>query len=120
MASSERRGNTRANISLPIKYRFVNQLALTWYPATLVNISAGGIRFQSEQPLDPGTRLECEITLPVRPEPYLLTGEVVWNKTFSLSQSESGLAFVDVTPERQFDIDELVQFLLKPPGKDQG
>ena len=81
----------------------------------MVGFSATGVRAMSDQPLEPGARLELRFRFPHRPEPYRFLGQVAWSRQVS-SLMESGIAFVDVTASQRDELDDLVQFLLKTPG----
>ena len=70
-----------------------------------------------EELLDKGVRLEFHVALPTRKEPYLFRGQVVWSEpTAAELKKEYGVVFLDATPEKQAEIDELVEFLLKARG----
>ena len=112
-SGSERRQDPRAPLPTAIRYRLTDIPDDLWRTATVGNLSAGGARLRTAQALKPGTRVELEITLPDREEPYHLTGDIAWAKVSPRGVQEYGLVFVDVTPERKFSIDKLVQFLMR-------
>ena len=113
MSSSERRRDPRASLPTAVKYRLADLPEDLWRSATIGNLSAGGLRLRTAQALKVGMRVELEITLPDRIEPYYLKGAIAWVKATPRAVQEYGLSFVDVTPERQFQIDQLVQFLMR-------
>lgn len=112
-SGSERRRDPRALWPTAITYRLLDIPDDLWRSATVGNLSAGGARLRTAQILKLGTRVELEVTLPDRAEPYRIRGEVVWVKASPKGVHEYGLSFIEVTPERQFDIDQLVQFLMR-------
>lgn len=110
----EQRRYRRVKLNASLSYQLEQALSDPHrHPGILTDINAGGFRFAGSHPITPGTRLHAQLRLPNRPEPYRLNGEVVWLRP-SHGVTEYGVAFVDVSPEQQADIDELVQFLLKP------
>ena len=113
MSSHERRRDPRALWPTTVTYRLLDIPDDLWRTATVGNLSAGGTRLRTAQTLTLGTRVELEVVLPDRAEPYHIRGEVVWVKASPKGVQEYGLTFVDLTPERQFDIDQLVQFLMR-------
>jgi len=66
--ASERRGNARASLSLPLRLICVDSIAEP-FPVTLVtrNISSSGIYFLAPRNFEPGTAVELEIALVERP-----------------------------------------------------
>ena len=46
----------------------------------ILNVSKGGLAFESETAFSPGQRLTMLIHLPQRPEPFEVIGEVRWQK----------------------------------------
>lgn len=93
-----------------VQYR-VGEVGLGWDTAITVNLSAVGVRLRSDRPIDQGSQIELQITLPNTPEPLHLLGLVVWSQMQSPHVTETGVEFLDVTLEQQTQIDQLVQFL---------
>ena len=112
MTRSERRKDPRVGIPFAIKYRLVGKFLEMWNDGLMTDLSAGGVRCVSAQPLDRGDQVELQITLPNWREPFLCSGRIVWQKD-SPAGPEHGVSFMDVTPDKQIKIDELVQFLIK-------
>jgi len=88
-----------------------------WRTGTIVDLSAGGFRLTTTQVLDEDVKLEFEIRLPARAERYVLYGQIVWAKDIAADLKEYGVVLVDITPDNQAQLDELVQFLLKARRK---
>ncbi len=76
----------------------------------MADLSAGGLRLIGRQPLERGVHLELQILLPIRQEPYLMSGQTVWQREVA-DGYEYGVAFLDMTPDKQVQLDELVQFM---------
>jgi len=109
----ERREFERAHLHVPIRYRSLTEMIELWLPGIMLDISAAGLRLMVEEALEVGTRLVCEIVFPGRAESYTLFGEIVSELRARPKSYEYGLAFTDVTPDKQAEIDELVQFLMR-------
>ena len=107
----ERRGFSRIPHTFDAQYRVSGDLTSFWHPMTVLNVSAGGLRFRSEESLESGTVLEVRFQLPGDSQALLLVGRVVWNQLEASGVTESGIEFSDVTMDQQMKIDALVQFL---------
>ena len=114
----ERREYRRADLRFVIKYRRAGALMDLWRDGTMTDLSAGGLRFSTEELIDQGVTLEFQILLPIRKDPYVLVGQVVSEAPSEPQRSEYGAAFVDVSPDKQVEVDELVQFLTR--RRDEG
>ena len=108
----ERRGFGRARLDFSMRYKRVGALMDLWHRAALTDISAGGLRFATDELMDEGSKLEFEVILPIRKDPYLLIGRVV-----SEQEGEYGVVLLDVPPDKQVEVDELVEFLNRPKGQ---
>ncbi len=113
MSGSERRRDPRVALPTSIQYRLLDVPNDLWRGAVATNISAGGLRVRIAQALKPSARVELEIPLPDRQEPHHFLAEVMWAKGLPRGGNEYGLAFIEVTPERQFQIDQIVHFLIR-------
>jgi c-di-GMP-binding flagellar brake protein YcgR len=113
MSEGERRRDPRAMMATAIRYRQADIPDDLWRNASVTNISAGGLRMRAPAAHQVGMRLELEVALPDREEPHQFFAEIKWAKGLPRGGNEYGLAFVDVTPERQFEIDQFVQFLTR-------
>ncbi len=113
--SEEKRQFHRVGLKVPMKYLLVGEFREVWRPATILDLGAGGLRFESEHCFESGSRVMFSTTLPLRPEPYEFVGEVLWERRVG-GVYEYGVVFVEVTVDRQSEIDQLVQFLRHAPG----
>lgn len=107
----ERRQFHRAPHPFEVRYRPYGQFTSSWTEASTINISAGGMRFRSPELLERGTALELEITIPSVREALIIRGQVAWSQLQASGVAENGVQFVEVSPEQQMKIDELVRFL---------
>ena len=112
---SDRREFHRANIPTSIEYRMVEEQGVGLHPGILTDLNASGLQFSGELSLESGTRIEVHLQLPNRTKPYQFQGEIVWMRPAHSGLTEYGVQFVDVTPDQQFEIDDLVRFLMHPP-----
>lgn len=111
----ERRRFPRVPHPFDAQYRFYGELLTSWRTVKTLNLGAGGIRFRSPDPLEPGTKLELQITLPFAQEPLVLRGQVIWSQVMAPGVAENGIEFIGVSPEQAEQIDELVKFLMRSP-----
>jgi type IV pilus assembly protein PilZ len=72
--SAEAREHARAPIELKVDYRKLN----AFFADYTKNISKGGTFIKTKKPLPVGTRFHFHLTVPRRPVPFELVGEVVW------------------------------------------
>lgn len=114
----ERRKFYRVPHVFEVRYRLLNELTASWRTVTLVNLSAGGLRFRDSEMLEKEALLDLQLQLPSIREPLHLKGYVVWYQLQASGVNEVGVAFVDVTTQEQLQIDNVVQFLRKstPPS----
>lgn len=111
---SERRQFPRAVLPFPTHYRAEQGGFLEmWKTGTILDFSAGGLRFVAEDLLESGARVEFKIAFPNRKEPYMIVGCVVRDINAATDAPEYGVQFVDVDSMRQAEIDQLVAFLRK-------
>jgi hypothetical protein len=83
-----------------------------------IDLGLGGVRVYSDQPMEPGRRLEVELRLPDGSTLTLLS-EVVWLQELSEGAPASydvGLQFLDLTPE-DFEALEGVLAESEPPNR---
>ena len=109
----EQRRFQRIPESFRLQCRRAGSLAETWRHVTTLDLSAGGASFESEELYDPSDTLDIRIDLPNFRVPLLLRGRVIRSRPRPGGAMECGVEFVDMTPEQQGAIDELVQFLSK-------
>lgn len=116
----ERRRDPRVEHCHAIRYRpsgATGKPFEAWLDGVMTDLSAGGLRLTGTYPFETGDRVEVELLLPIRPDPFLFVGEVRWHKPVAADLSEYGMVFVEVSPEQQFELDGLVQFLRQRPTK---
>ncbi len=109
----ERRRFSRVQQPLDAQFRLYGELTSSWRSARTLNISANGLRFRSEDTLAPGTAIEIQIPLPGMREPLVVRGMVAWAQMQASGVTESGVEFMELSPDTQAQIDELVRFLSK-------
>lgn len=88
-----------------------------WITVLTRDLSAAGMCVQSDERYEIGALLDVQIELPNVPGVLHLQGRIVWQR--GSAAVEYGVEFVDITPDQQAQIDEIVQFLKKrhhPPG----
>jgi hypothetical protein len=64
----ERRSARRYSVYLPLQVYFPKKRPGEFHTARLQDVSRSGIYFQSNIPVDPGTRLELTFALPTEPQ----------------------------------------------------
>ena len=82
---------------------------------TLLNLSAGGLRFRAEEVLEKNTLLAIDVKIPGLREQITIKGRVAWSTMHASGVVETGVEFLDVSPDQQFQIDNIVQFF-QPRG----
>ncbi len=107
----ERRDFHRVPQPIEAKYRVSGNLGVTWAVGTLVNISAGGVRFRAEELIEKGAFVEVEAKVPGLREVLTVKGIVVWSSLQASGVAEMGVEFSEVTLQQQYQIDNLVSFL---------
>ena len=102
----ERRRFVRLGLRLNLSYRILQTKKVG--SSLTHDLSAGGVRFVAEHPLEPGTQLECAIRLPDRSEPVRFIGTVVWSqparnadKMVATGASEVGVQFTEIDSQTQ-------------------
>ncbi len=112
MGGPERRKDPRANVWLPVRYRLLPESRVLWDNGTVTDFSAGGLRLLCDRRIEPESQVEFELNPTKRERAYVLRGTVMWVKP-SAAGCECGVMFIDVSPDQQFELDEIVQFLLR-------
>jgi len=111
---TERRQFHRAPEELQARCRHCGALEATWRPIVTLDLSAGGMRFKSEDAFEPGSLLEIELPMPHGAERFILRSRLLWTKDRSPREAEHGVEFLGVTETEQLQLDALVDFLRKP------
>ena len=109
--SKERRNFPRVPQPFEARFRLAGELDFSWHAITLINLSAGGVRFRTHEPAEKGALVEVQVHLPGMREPMVLNGRVVWSSMQASGVAESGVELLDATPELQMQIDSIVRFL---------
>ena len=112
---SEQRRFDRVKASFKVAGRRAGALSETWRRVAAIDFSAGGLSFESEELFEAGEPMEFEIALPSLRMPLHLRAQMVRSEVLAPGRYGCAAEFVDVTPDQQAAIDELVQFLRKPP-----
>lgn len=108
----ERRQFPRIHEPCTVRYRRSGEIASAWSRVTVINLSAGGLRFRcADEPLEPGAPLQIQVALPGFREPMTLKALVVWNQLHASGVTEVGAEFQDLDVKQQLTIDRLVSFL---------
>ncbi len=96
-----------------VHWRMMGELSDAWRPTVTLDLSAGGMSFQSNESFDVETMLELQIQLPHMRSPLILHGRVARVKPHPSEGVEIGVEFFNVRSDQQMEIDELVRFLKK-------
>ena len=103
------------------RYRLSNQIVAPWTSITIINLSAGGLRFRGEELLEQDAPIEVETHVPGMSAVLFVKGRVAWSSLQASGVTETGVQFLDVTIEQKFRIDKMVEFLRStapPPQAD--
>ena len=98
---SEKRKYIRLDFKLKLNFSAEGEPKKA-YQAITRNISAEGLKFTSDQKLEPGSRVDFEVQLQNRKDTVHFKGEVVWSKEVPILTSvrdktyDIGVRFVDV------------------------
>jgi len=106
-AGLEGRQHTRAPIELKVDYKKMN----SFFADYTKNISKGGTFIKTKKPLPIGTRFLFKLTVPHRPEPFELLGEVVWSKT-DVEEPGMGIRFIYTSHEQRSEFEGVVEKLM--------
>jgi type IV pilus assembly protein PilZ len=103
----EARTHARAPIELKVDYKKLN----SFFADYTKNISKGGTFIRTSKPLPIGTRFLFKLTVPQRPGPFELIGEVVW-ATASGDDAGMGIKFVYASDTQRGDFEGVVEHLM--------
>lgn len=106
-AGIDGRQHTRAPIELKVDYKKMN----SFFADYTKNISKGGTFIKTKKPLPIGTRFLFKLTVPSRPNPFELLGEVVWSKT-DVEEPGMGIRFIYSSHEQRNDFEGVVEKLM--------
>lgn len=107
----ERRSFPRVPQPFEARFRLSGELGSSWHAITLVNLSAGGLRFRSNELIEKGALVDVQVQLPGMREPVVMDGRVVWSSMQASGVAETGMELLDASPELQMQIDSVVRFL---------
>ncbi len=108
----ERRKYRRLNITLPVRFKFINKPSERKNVES-VNISAGGTRLilHLDNPAEIGDRLDMFIYFPTKSEPIRAQAEVKWVKDYcdeKMKGYEVGVEYQDISVEDKVEIARFV------------
>jgi len=109
--SREDRRFSRVPESFQVDCRRLGVFSEGWRKVATTDISAGGISFETEELFDLDESVEIQLTLPNFRTPFLIRGKVMRSHPRPKGTWEVALQFVEIKPEEQLQIDELVRFL---------
>ena len=104
---AEVRVHPRAPIELKVDYKKMN----SFFADYTKNISKGGTFIKTKKPLTMGTRFLFKLTIPHRPEPFELLGEVVWAKADG-EEPGMGIRFIYSTEAQRAEFETVVEKLM--------
>ncbi len=105
----EKRSATRVSMSIPIRYRLLENGAY-WKEGETQNLSNNGVRLAIPTTVSVGSWIEIEIQLPDAPKPVRLKGKVACClPSFSAGLTLCGVAFEDLRKVSQKD--RLIHFI---------
>jgi type IV pilus assembly protein PilZ len=101
------RVHNRAPIELKVDYKKLN----SFFADYTKNISKGGTFIKTKKPLPIGTRFLFKLTVPQRPIPFELLGEVVWANADG-EEAGMGIKFVYTDDSQRSDFENVVEQLM--------
>jgi hypothetical protein len=116
MMGKDRRRFKRVLAAFTVHCRRLGTLAEVWQEVVAVDLSASGVRLHSPEPYEEEEQVELELEVPGLRSPLMVRGRVVWFRSLPGGGVECSVEFADVGPDKQAAIDEMVQFLSKPPA----
>ena len=111
--TQERRQFPRIWEMVDVKYRIAGDISTSWVSVMTTNLSAGGMRFRNVTPLEPGTQLSLQFSLPGMAKPINVNGAVISKEMQASGVSESGIEFTDLKDDERRQVDQFVAFLSK-------
>ena len=108
--------NTRQWVRLPCNWYVKYKIAGRKTPETLViakDVSAGGIRLETQEPVELGTQVTLKVNANVAPirEVLEITGKVVRVREISPEVYEWGIEFEDIGKEKQAELNKRIELL---------
>ncbi len=109
----DQRRFARVPESFSIQCRRRGAFSEGWRNVRTTDLSAGGIGFEGTELYEEQETQDIRITLPSFRVPLVLLGNVVRSRSQPGGMVDCAVEFIDVTPDQQCEIDELVAFLRK-------
>jgi type IV pilus assembly protein PilZ len=97
----------RAPIELKVDYKKLN----SFFADYTKNISKGGTFIKTQKPLPLGTRFLFKLTVPQRPAPFELQGEVVWANAAG-ADAGMGIRFIYGSDAERGEFEAVVEQLM--------
>lgn len=101
------RAHARAAVELRVEYKKLN----AFFADYTRDISKGGVFIRTDKPLPIGTRYLFKLTVPQRPEPFELLGEVAWTST-DTDDCGMGIRFIYADDAQRSDFEATVERLM--------
>ncbi len=112
--SSEKRQFVRVDFSGPVKVRELRNMdRSTAFIGKSKDLSLSGILFESEKPVELGSRLQLEIPIPSPSDPIIVIGSVVRLESFD-DHYEVGISFVQMDRKERDEITRYFRNSLNP------
>lgn len=105
---SDQREHARAPIELKVDYKKLN----SFFADYTKNISKGGTFIKTRKPLPTGTRFLFRLTVPGRPLPFELSGEVIHAKADG-EEAGMGIRFVWTAEAERTAFERVVEQLME-------
>jgi c-di-GMP-binding flagellar brake protein YcgR len=94
----EKRASPRFRIDTPVEYRMLRGARETVKGSVLSNISAGGVRFITNEFLALTARMVLDITLPIPERPISAVSKIAWIKKLPVGDRyEIGNQFLEIS-----------------------
>ena len=91
-------------------------LAEIWRPVIVVDLSAAGFAFITDEWFQEGESVSIQFRLPGQSEPLQLRATVMRSVKEQPGGIQCAVEFSHITPDQQTEIDRLVQFLKSRPN----
>ena len=116
---SETRKFARVPLPLDAQCRRYNDIAQSWRPIGILDLSAVGMGFTIDEMVEIGEKVQLKIQLPTTTSSLEVFAQIRWQQS-SGTATQVGIEFLDLTEEQQTALDGLVRFLDKqrPPQPD--
>ena len=108
MSFEEKRRYPRIPASIEVNYDY----GMESFTDYTLNLSQGGLYIKTTRPLDMGSLITVDFTLPSFDYSFRISGKVVWKKTVETEEGPPGMGieFQDLSKD---DEDTLIQFIAR-------